>query len=92
MTAAIIFALIAGLSVASILWLLSSLNRFQQPGAQQAPRSLFLHRWSYILNAENYAEPGRQLLPGLRLALAVLAFSVVAAIISLLLFAPRQLR
>ncbi len=91
MTAAIVFALIAGLSVASILWLLSSLNRFQQPTAPQAPRTLFLRRWSYILKAENYAEPGRQLLPRLRLALTVLAVSVVATIISLLFFAPRQL-
>ena len=92
MTAAIIFALIAGLSVASILWLLSSLNRFQQPPPQQARRTLFFRRWSYILKPENYAEPGRQLLPRLRLAIAVLAVSVVAAIISLLLLAPRPLR
>jgi hypothetical protein len=78
--------------VACILGLLHLLNRFQQPQPKGPLRNLFLRRWSYILRAENYAEPGRRLLPRLRLALAVLALSVVAAIISLLLFAPRQLR
>ena len=89
MTAAIIFALIAGVSVATILWLLYRLNRFQRPQSQQAPRSIFLRRWSYILNSESYVEPGRSMLRRLRISLAVLAVSVVGAIISVLLFAPR---
>ncbi len=89
MTAAIIFALVAGLSVVSILWLLTSLSRFQHTESQQARRPLFFRHWSDILKAGNYAEPGRQLLLRLRVALAVLAVSVVAAIISLLLFVLR---
>ncbi|HMC21803.1 MAG TPA: hypothetical protein VKL19_08145 [Thermoanaerobaculia bacterium] len=89
MTAAIIFALIAGVSVATILWLLYRLNRFQRPQSQQAPGSIFLRRWSYILNSESYVEPGRSMLRRLRISLAVLAVSVVGAIISVLLFAPR---
>ena len=90
MTAAVIFALIAGVSVATILWLLNRLNRFQRPQPQEAPRSIFLRRWSYILNAESYVEPGRWMLPRLRVWLTVLAVSVVGAIISVLLFAPRS--
>lgn len=44
MTAAVIFALIAGFSVATVLRLLYRLNRFQRPEPQQAPRSIFLRR------------------------------------------------
>ncbi len=92
MTAAVIFALIAGFSVATILWLLYRLNRFQLPQPQQAPRSIFLRRWSYILNSENYVQPGRSMLPRLRVSLTVLAVSVVGAIISLLLFVQSPVR
>ncbi len=91
MTAIVIFTVIVALSVGSILSLLYRLNGFQHE-APYARKNLFLRRWSYILKAESYVEPGPQLLPKLRLSLTVLAVSVVAAVVSLLLFLQRQAR
>ena len=86
----IILALVAAFSVAAILYLLHRLGGFQHTHGQQAPTTLFLRRWSYILGAENYTEPGR-LLPWLRVSLGVLAVSVIAAIVSLIAFFRRQI-
>jgi hypothetical protein len=72
----IIAASAVALSVASILWLLVRLNPLQL----SRDRTIFVRRWSYILRSENYTEPGRRLLPHLRLSLAVLAVSVLVAI------------
>ena len=87
----IILALVAAFSVAAILYLLHRLGGFQHTHGQQAPTTLFLRRWSYILGAENYTEPGRRLLPWLRVSLGVLAVSVIAAIVSLIAFLRRQI-
>ena len=86
----IFFALIAAASVGFIISLLYRLNRFQC--SETIPQSLFLRSWSYILMAENYTEAGRQLLPRLRISLAILAISVIAAVVSLVVFVQGQAR
>ena len=91
MRPAIILALVTAFAVAAILYLLHRLGGFQHTQGQQAPTTLFLRRWSYILSAENYTEPGRRLLPWLRVSLGVLAVSVIAAIVSLIVFVRRHI-
>jgi hypothetical protein len=86
MTPLIIAASIVALAVASILWLLVRLDRLQL----SRDRTIFVRRWSYILSSQNYTELARRLLPQLRASLAVLAVSVIAAILSLVVFVRRQ--
>ncbi len=87
MIALIIAASVVTLSVASILWLLMRLNPLQL----SHDRTIFVRRWSYILRPQNYAEPARRLLPRLRLSLAVLGVSAIAAIWSLIIFVRHQI-
>ena len=86
MTVLIIAASVVALSVASILWLLVRLNPLQL----SRDRTIFVRRWFYILKSQNYAEPAHRLMPRLRLSLAVLAVSVIAAIWSLVVFVRHQ--
>lgn len=86
MTPLIIAASVVALSVASVLWLLFRLDRLQL----SRDKTIFVRRWTYILSDQSYTEPARRLLPRLRLSLAVLAASVIAAILSLIVFVQRQ--
>ncbi len=81
----IIAAMVVALSVICILWLLSRLDRLQR----SRTGSLFVRRWSYILRADSYSEPGHALLPWLRFLLGVLAVSVIVTLTTLLLLVPR---
>lgn len=88
MSPVILAAGVAALTVCTILWLLARLDHLQVVRT----KPIFFRRWTYILTADSFSEPGRRLLPWLRLALVVLALSVGVAVVGLLFFIQARAR